>query len=241
MAKEEGAEKVFAAGTMALRIADNASEFTARAAKQGTPVEIISGEDEARLGFRAVVDDPHFAGAMRITIIDPGGQSTEVVSGEPRRENGTPDFQQSFPIGTLGIRGEIMKTENPGPDERLRGAIALDTAFRTHERPDPHGLVVTLGAAGTNLVSLREKLTSWQPELVHGAELTYEEISRAVGWLCGLTDAERAVLPGLEPGRETTIHIGALILERALAYLKAESTKVSVRGWRHAYLVERMS
>ena len=111
MAKEEGAEKVFAAGTMALRIADNASEFTARAAKQGTPVEIISGEDEARLGFRAVVDDPHFAGAMRITIIDPGGQSTEVVSGEPRRENGTPDFQQSFPIGTLGIRGEIMKTE----------------------------------------------------------------------------------------------------------------------------------
>lgn len=241
LANEKGAERIFAAGTMALRISSNATEFTQRAEQQGTPVEVISGQEEARLGFRAVTDDPHFSGAMRITIIDPGGHSTEIVSGEPSRGRSNPDFQHSFPVGTLGIRGEIMQAENPGPEERMRGSVALDNAFHEHPRPDPHGLVVTLGAAGTNLVSLREKLDSWQPEKVHGAELSFEEISRSVGWLCGFSDAERAVLPGLEKGRETTIHIGALILERALAYLKAESTKVSVRGWRHAYLVERMT
>jgi exopolyphosphatase/guanosine-5'-triphosphate,3'-diphosphate pyrophosphatase len=51
-----------------------------------------------------------------------------------------------------------------------------------------------------------------------------------------MTDAERAALVGIEPGRERTIHIGALIVERALLALVAEAVYVSVRGWRHAML-----
>jgi exopolyphosphatase/guanosine-5'-triphosphate,3'-diphosphate pyrophosphatase len=79
-------------------------------------------------------------------------------------------------------------------------------------------------------------MTEWDPTRVHAAWLDYEEVSKAVGWLCGMTDAERAAVPGLERGREQTIHIGALILERFLHAIRSLGTSVSVRGWRHALL-----
>jgi exopolyphosphatase / guanosine-5'-triphosphate,3'-diphosphate pyrophosphatase len=97
-------------------------------------------------------------------------------------------------------------------------------------------VVVVLGATGTNLISIREALETWQPEKVHGAYLLFEEVSRAVGWLMAMTDQQRRDVRGMELGRERTLHIGALILERFLFALKSEGCCVSVRGWRHALL-----
>lgn len=81
-AAHHGAESTLAAATMALRIATNADEFLGAARSQGTPVTVISGEDEARLGFESVAADPRWAGDRRITILDPGGHSTEIVTSE---------------------------------------------------------------------------------------------------------------------------------------------------------------
>jgi exopolyphosphatase/guanosine-5'-triphosphate,3'-diphosphate pyrophosphatase len=101
-------------------------------------------------------------------------------------------------------------------------------------------MVVTLGATGTNLVSIREGWTQWQPDRVHGQVLLYEEISKAAGWMLPMLDLERARIPGIEAGRERTLAAGALILERFLFGLRAESCVVSIRGWRYAML-ERTS
>ena len=54
--------------------------------------------------------------------------------------------------------------------------------------------------------------------------------------LAGEKADPRAALVGIEKGRERTIHIGALILERFLYALKAEGSFVSVRGWRHGMI-----
>ena len=84
-------------------------------------------------------------------------------------------------------------------------------------------------------------MPEWKPELVHGATLQYEEISKAASWLSDMSLAERAALIGMEKGREATIHAGALILERALFALGAETCRVSVKGWRHARLASTRS
>ena len=141
-----------------------------------------------------------------------------------------------FPIGTLSLRGSSMADEAPDGLARLRAVAELDRVFAFCHLPGKAGTVVALGAAGTNLVSLREKLDVWDPNRVHGATLDYEEISRSVGYLCEMTDDERRVLPGLEPGRERTIHLGALVLERGLYALRSAKCTVSVRGWRHSLL-----
>ncbi|MFQ3586669.1 MAG: hypothetical protein SNJ76_03250 [Fimbriimonadaceae bacterium] len=238
-AARHGASEVLAAVTMAGRIARNTSDFLARAEAQGTPAFVLSGEDEAQLGFLAVAHDPALGDVPRISIIDVGGHSTELVTAD--RDLSEPDgwrvrFRRSFPIGTLAMLGGEFGVECPDFPLRLKAAAEIDDQIGMGYRPGEAGLPVALGATGTNLVALREKMTVWDPARVHGAVLLYEEISRAVAWLSELTLSERAALPGMEPGREKTIHAGALILERFLFALREDEVRVSVRGWRHALL-----
>lgn len=234
-----GAAEVLAGVTMAGRIARNTDDFLRRAESQGTPAFVLSGEDEAQLGFLAVALDPVVANSPRISIVDVGGHSTELVTAD--REPAEPygwrvRFRKSFPIGTLAMLGGEFAVECPDFPLRLKAAANLDDQIGLCYRPGEAGTPVALGATGTNLVTLREKMTVWEPEKVHGAVLLYEEVSRAVGWLSGMTLAERAALPGMEPGREKTIHAGSLILERFLFALREDYVRVSVRGWRHALL-----
>lgn len=238
-ASAHGAEEVLAGVTMAGRIARNTDEFLSRAEAQGTPAFVLSGEDEAQLGFLAVALDPVLADVPRISIIDVGGHSTELVTADrdPAEPNGwRVRLRKSFAIGTLAMLGGEFGVECPDFPLRLKAAAELDDQIGLCYRPGEAGLPVALGATGTNLVTLREKMTVWEPEKVHGATLLYEEVSRAVAWLSELTLAQRAALPGMEPGREKTIHAGALILERFLFALREDQIRVSVRGWRHALL-----
>ena len=228
--------RVVAAATMAARIASNTSEFLERCKSQGTPVSILSGEDEAQLGFDSVATDPIFSQYQRLSIIDPGGQSTEIITADRTAIGFDVNFRKSFPIGTLGIKSTLLPQESIDSISVLRAIGAIDDSIGLRYRPNQAGHAVVLGATGTNLISIREKLQKWNPKLVHGAWLDYEEVSKSVGWMMGMTDAERASIPGMEPGREKTIHLGALILERFLFALAAEGCSVSVRGWRHALL-----
>jgi exopolyphosphatase/guanosine-5'-triphosphate,3'-diphosphate pyrophosphatase len=236
LARSHDAEKIEAAATMAARIASNTPEFLERAAAQETPVFVLSGDDEARLGFDSVAHDPTFASAGRLSIVDVGGQSTELVTAQRQEDGWDVLFRRSYPIGTLALRGGLLKAQSPAIPDLLRAVQEIDDAIGLIYLPNQCGEVVTLGATGTNLISIREKMAKWEPDRVHGAFLDYEEISKAVGWMCRMTDAERAAIEGIEKGREKTLHLGALILERCLHAVRALGCRVSVRGWRHAML-----
>ena len=231
-----GSDNIVAAATMAARQAANREVFLEASIKQGTPVRILSGDDEADLGFRSVAGDPLFETAGRLTIIDVGGQSTELATAERSGEGWTFLFRKSFAIGTLGLRGGVLKNESPGMQDLLAAVCEIDETIGLACLPMSAGIAVALGATGTNLVTVREAMTEWNPEKVHGARLDYEEVSKAAGWLSTMTDEERRSVPGMEPGREKTIHIGALILERFLFASRSLGCYVSVRGWRHALL-----
>jgi len=234
-AREMGADPILSAATMAARIATNTPDFLARAEAQGTPTFVLSGDDEAQLGFLAVAEDPLFKDKPRISIIDPGGQSTEIVTADRANGEWVVHFRQSFAVGTLGLRSTILPNERLEPSDMFRAFAFLDDLIGKLPDEDA-GEAVVLGATGTNLITIRERMTEWQPEKVHGAWLDYEEVSKAFGWLGPMSDMERAVVVGIEKGRERTIHLGALILERALFALRCHGCRVSVRGWRHALL-----
>jgi len=235
-AKELGVDSIQAVATMAVRIADNRQDFLDRALVQGTPVTILSGDNEAQYGFESVAHDPTFADHSTITVIDPGGQSTELMTASRSGQGWTMKFRRSYPVGTLGLRSTLLAGESPEPPAILTASAYLDDLIGKQYEPHQAGYAIVLGATGTNLVNIRERMTSWEPERVHGSWLEYEEISRAVGWMMPMSDAQRASIVGIEPGREKTIHIGALIVERFLNAIFAPGCAVSVRGWRHAVL-----
>ena len=235
-AREAGARTCEAYGTMSLRIATNAGEFQRRAEAQGTPVKVLSGDDEAQLGFESVADDPTFVALNRMSIIDPGGQSTELTTADRLPDGWSVHFRKSFSIGTLALRGGALASETPSPGEYLRAVEELDTIIGLDYLRGSAGKAVVLGATGTNLVSVRDRIMGWQPDLIHGKVLSFEDVSQLVSRLGGMTDAERAVVPGMEAGRERTIHVGALVLERFMNAIGVSEVAVSVKGWRHALL-----
>lgn len=233
-ARSHGATEIRAAATMAARIATNTPDFQRRAEAQGTPVEVLSGDDEAELGFRAVADDPTFADSERISIVDVGGQSTELVTADRNGNGWDKLFHKSFPVGTLALKDNLLSSESPDGPAVFQASAFLDDLLKDVRHSG--GTPVALGATGTNLVTIRDGIIEWDPARVHGQWLHYGEIGSMVGRLMPLTDAQRAAIPGMEPGREKTLPAGALILERFLNALDARGCAVSVRGWRHAML-----
>ena len=241
IANELNAHPVFAAGTMALRIARNSAEFVEKCASQNTPVVILEAKDEARLGFQAVAYDATFCDCGVLSMVDPGGHSTEFVTAMSLPEGWSTQLQRSVPVGAIGLLDGLESPDRPSPADRMNLVNQIDELIGLQYLPLRAGTVVVLGATGTNLVSIRDHHKTWQPELVHGATLSYEEVGRAAGWLMDKTGSERAQLVGLEPGREHTIHLGTLILERFLIAFGVESCRVSVRGWRHAMVEELLT
>ena len=80
-ARELGAEKIVSVGTMALRSAENSADFVARVKELcDVGVQIIPGEEEARLSYLAVLSGlPLQDGDL--VIFDTGGGSTEFIFG----------------------------------------------------------------------------------------------------------------------------------------------------------------
>lgn len=90
------AGQVRAVATNTVRIAVNADAFLAEArVRLGFPIEVISGQEEARLVYAGIAH-AHSDGADERLVVDIGGGSTELIVGR----GGTPFAQESLPIGS---------------------------------------------------------------------------------------------------------------------------------------------
>lgn len=90
---------LWAVGTNALRIADNADEFLAEAARRGFQIDVVSGIEEAALVYAGVMSALPKDDQTRL-VIDIGGGSTELIVGR-----GACQLQaHSMPIGCISWR-----------------------------------------------------------------------------------------------------------------------------------------
>ena len=100
-------------GTHTLRQALNAPEFLKRAEKViPYPIEIISGNEEARLIFMGVEHTQPEKG--RKLVIDIGGGSTELVIGE-QREGGGAASGENPPYGLRQLRADVFPGRHHHP------------------------------------------------------------------------------------------------------------------------------
>jgi exopolyphosphatase/guanosine-5'-triphosphate,3'-diphosphate pyrophosphatase len=145
---------------------------------------------------------------------------------------------RSFPVGAGRVREAYMPSDPPSPREVLAATRALDEAFAPlRELPQPDR-VVAIGGTGVNLATLALGLTAFDPAPVHGVWFGDETPAALLERLLRLSDAERRALPGIEPDRAPLLHVGALILERALFALRREEVQISTRGLRYGILYE---
>jgi exopolyphosphatase/guanosine-5'-triphosphate,3'-diphosphate pyrophosphatase len=238
-ARALGASHLWAVGTLAFRRAVDGPAFAAElAAEIAAPVDILSADREAELGFEGAVSG--LAGTDGLVLgIDVGGGSTELVRGT----GGAVVDHVSLPVGAVVLSEAYLRHDPPLTDEilALRRAVASGVAAASpvsgHDGSPP--TVVGSGGTVTTMAAMARSLDRYRPEVVHGSRLSADVVRGQVAELARRSVAERLSIAGLDPARATTILAGALVVEAVLEAIGASSILVSDHGLRHAVLCEK--
>ena len=237
-ARALGAARVRIVATSAVREAANREEFVARLEREaGERVEVVSGEEEARLTLKGVISG--LPGLDRsFVLFDIGGGSTEFVLAR----GGLPAAAVSLRLGVVALQEEWGE---PGPVRgehfaRLRRHVEQRLVAEVPEAIASAPAAELVGTAGTvtTLAALELGLAAYDPAAVHGHRLDRAAVERQLARLGALDVAARGLLPCLEPGRADVIIPGIAICLAAMARCGRETLVVSDRGLREGILCE---
>ncbi len=224
-----GAERVEAVGTMALRSAENSADFTARVrALCGLGVQILPGEEEARLSYRSVLTGLD-VGNGRLVIFDTGGGSTEFIYGH----GGTLEKRFSIDLGVNRITEAYFPDDpvKPGSVDaalsQIRAELMNAGVGGSAER------LIGIGGAVTGMSAVKHRLKTYDPAVVHGSVLTSGDVEWQLRDFESKTLEERRQIPGVQPKRADVLLAGACIVKAILDRFGAASLTVSDRGLRH--------
>ncbi len=234
-ALQKGAEQLACVGTMALRQAENAQSFFDRVhALCGVDVRVLSGEEEARLCYRAALMDVQGEKGT-LAVIDSGGGSTEIALGSAA----SPQMRASLPIGAVSVTETYLRPFATA--EALDNAqAAMRTAFARSGICPRAQTVVAAGGTATTMAAVMLRLAPYDAKKVRGVLLTLAEAQRQRALYASLTPQQRALLPGMHSGREDVILAGACILLQAFEYFNVDCLRVVDRGLRHALALEML-
>lgn len=234
-ARALGAEAVVATATSAARDAANGADFVALVRSgAGVDLEVISGDDEARLSFASAFAD--FGGRGPLVVLDIGGGSTEFIFGDAA---GAVRFRRSFDVGSVRLTERLLRGDPPGADELTALRTLLAQTFNAVPAPDAGTRLVAVAGTATTVLAVARAVEPYDAGRVHGAQLALTEVEAVAARLAALPLAQRRALPGLQPKRADVIVAGALVLLQAMRALGVAEVTVSDRGLRWGLLADR--
>jgi exopolyphosphatase/guanosine-5'-triphosphate,3'-diphosphate pyrophosphatase len=236
-ARRHGVRAIAAVGTAGLRMAANGAQVVELIrARSGVAIEIISGDEEARLAFVAARAGLGLARGS-LVIFDTGGGSSQFTFGH----DASVDERFSVDVGAVRLT-ERFGLDRVVADDTLRDALAAIAAdlSRLDGRTAPDALAA-MGGAVTNLAAVRHGLANYDPDIVQGTVLDRTEIDRQIElYRTQDADARRRIV-GLQPKRAEVILAGACIVRTVMDKLGKTRLTVSDRGLRHGVLAERFA
>ncbi|NOQ94012.1 MAG: exopolyphosphatase [Methylophaga sp.] len=219
-------------GTNTLRVAKNSQIFLRKARLAlGHPIEIVAGEEEARLIYLGVAHALAFDDSRRL-VMDIGGGSTEFIIGEGfsglKRESlemGCVSFSQRFFAG-----GTVSKT-------RMKTAlIVAGTRLRAIQRPYRRlGWLDAIGASGTiRTVANIVNQNGWAADGV----ITPKSLDKLIEAMIDAGHTDKFELEGLSEERTSVLPGGVAVLKAAFDRLKIERMVVSDGALREGLLYD---
>lgn len=235
LARERGAERIQAVGTLALRAAGNGKEFVERVSREaGLEIRILSGEEEARLSFQGAAGASK---AEQVLGIEIGGGSTQIMVGNRAKLHAS----WSLPMGAVVLTEEFLRTDPPAADEMMAMSAAIRRLLQpVVARVGKDGELVGIGGTVSAILTQLRKNDGGDPREFHQTSVSFETISALSIHLSLKTIAERERM-GIEKGRADIITAGAWILTAAMSHLEASDLRASAHGLRHGLLIEMAS
>lgn len=224
-----------AVATAAVRDASNAEEFLARATEAlGQPVEMISGQEEARLIHLGVETRwPH--PGQRILILDIGGGSAEVIDAE----NGRLRAAFSRPLGAVRLQSVFLQQDPPAPDELLRMQEFIDEKLHVviqGAAPGPFHRFIGTSASASAIVCAANRIPRARREEADRRRASLAQIRQLYRRLSAAPLAERRKVAGIGPRRAEIIVPGLAVMLAVLGRFSAPNVYYCAAGVREGVL-----
>lgn len=232
-------EEMISFATSAVRDAANGEAVLDHVEREtGIRLEILSGEDEARLTFLAVRRWYGWS-AGRIINLDIGGGSLELTSGEDE----DPEAAYSLLLGAGRLTHEWFDTDPPD-----RKKIALLRDYIDAELVAPAKHLRTLGEADLAVATSKTfrtlaRLTGAAPSSAGPRvrrTLTAPGLRQLIAFISRMTAADRAELEGVSANRSHQIVAGALVAEASMRSLGLEQVEICPWALREGIILRRL-
>jgi len=232
-------QRIFAIGTSVLREAKNAREFTGNVKKRfDILIEIISGEEEAKLSYLAMAQDlQNFADTgKKMMVVDVGGGSTEFVLGQ-----GNHMAQWvSLPLGSVRLTEQFLVSDPVSKRDWSQMQKEIDRLLEKMPDSEKPPFMVAVGGTATTLASVELGLREFRVEKIDHFLLTREALARQLSLYRSRTVEQRKKIPGLAPNRADIIVAGGAVVYSAMERADCSSVMISTHGIRYGLLYEKL-
>lgn len=235
--RSQQVNQIFVVGTMALRNATNGRDFhTQMRTAHLPPVNVLGGDEEARLGHLAVTSTLQLGSAhTQYCIFDTGGGSTEFTFGE----GSTINDRFSLPVGLVPFTEKYLTADRPPRKAVFSAAeeIVESLNILDGKRADT---LIGIGGTVTTLAAIQGVVEPYDPRKIHGMKLTARSIQVLRERIFLIDLEERKRIRGLDPKRADVIIAGVLITQVIMEKLDRPELVVSDAGLRLGVLLDRL-
>jgi len=242
-AAERGCDQLLALVTSAIREATNGLEVLDRVRERtGVRLEVLSGEDEARLTFLAVRRWFGWS-AGRLLVLDIGGGSLELAGGIDE----DPEVAVSLPLGAGRMTRRFLPEARSGGRPDLAALRELEDHATALLEPVADKLRSTgppdLVAATSKTFRTLARLTGAAPYsagLRVPRELTARGLDQLVGFVSRIEAGALAELPGVSPDRAHQVPAGAVVAAAAMRALDVPCVRICPWALREGVILRRL-
>jgi exopolyphosphatase/guanosine-5'-triphosphate,3'-diphosphate pyrophosphatase len=228
---------VRAVATSAVRDAANQQDFLEKASQAlGSRVELISGQEEARLihlGVQARWAQPD----KRVLMIDLGGGSAEIIASE----NGVLTEAFSKPLGAVRLSEVFLRTDPPTPLELHRMDEYIEEKLANPLRrlaSRPFHRVIATSATAAALVCAVNRIPRARRDEADRLRATVSQVRKFYFDVRARALDQRRKIPGIGPRRAELIVAGAAVFLRGLEAFKQPSLYYSAAGVRDGIIAD---
>jgi exopolyphosphatase/guanosine-5'-triphosphate,3'-diphosphate pyrophosphatase len=239
VAEDKGCEEMLGFATSAVRDATNSEAVLDRVrAEAKVDIEVLPGEDEARLTFLAVRRWFGWSSG-RLMVFDIGGGSLEIAAGADE----APLVAQSLPLGAGRLTREWLQEDPPRAQavKELRRHVRAEIARNA-------GAVLRFGGADhavatsktfRSLARVCGAAPSAEGPFVRRA-LSADALAARLPELVAMTAAQRRDLPGVSPDRSHQLVAGALVADAVLDIFGLTELEICPWALREGIILERL-
>ena len=242
-AEKQRCDDFLAMVTSAIREASNGLEVLDRIRERtGVELQVLTGEDEARLTFLAVRRWFGWS-AGRLLILDIGGGSLELASGIDE----DPDVALSLPLGAGRMTRRFLPEAEVGGRPDLAALSKLDAYAADLLAPAAKKL---RGAGRPDLVAATSKTFRTLARLTGAApysaglqvhrQLNADGLGQLVGFVSRIESSALAELHGVSPDRAHQVPAGAVVAAATMRALDVPCVRICPWALREGVILRRL-